>query len=104
MIRLPQSRLFLVAVVLSVVLLPGIARAQVTVTPTVLFDGTLYHYDYTVTNLTSFDLAIVDVHVAAQADAVQNPTAPPGFITVFDPGVGIVSFLEDFDPATPSRP
>jgi hypothetical protein len=98
--RMQYIRLLRIAAVLCAVLIPGIVRAQVSVTPTVMFDGTLYHYDYSVANLTAFDLAVVSIAVASQPDAVMNPTPPPGFLISFDAGVGLVSFLEDADPAT----
>jgi len=85
---------------LSVLALPAPADAQVKVTPTVTYDGLLYHYDYSVANSTLDPLAIVTVRVPALAEAVLGLTAPGGFLAVYDPGLALVSFLEDADEDT----
>jgi len=98
---LSQSiRLLRFAPYLGAVLILNSARAQVSVTPTVTSDAAAFHYDYAVTNLTASDLAVVTLSVAPVPQAVQNLTAPLGFIASFDSGVGLLSFLEDADPAT----
>jgi hypothetical protein len=97
-----SPHLLALAGALCVLVLFGVAaRAQVSVSPTLGFDGTLYSYSYSVANPTALDLALVSVGVLSQPNAVLNPTAPAGFLISFDPGVGLVSFLEDLDPATP---
>lgn len=80
----------------------GITHAQVSVPSTVNFNsGTgLYTYSYSVLNNgPTFDLAVINVPVAPSSN-LMNLTSPSGFIISFDPGPGIVSFLEDFDPGT----
>lgn len=83
--------------------LPGTAaRAQVSVTLDTLSGGSpLFAYSYSVTNLTAFDLAIISLDVPALPNALVNLAAPAGFGMDFDPGVGLLSFFEDADPATP---
>ena len=91
-----------VIIALATVLSAGIAQAQVAVPSSVNFDtGTsLYTYSYSVTNNgPTFDLAIVNVPVASGSN-LMNLTSPSGFTISFDPGPGIVSFLEDSDPGT----
>lgn len=92
----------LLAIALATALSAGITQAQVTVPSTVAFNmGTgLYTYSYSVMNSgPTFDLAVVNVPVAP-ASNLMNLTSPSGFIISFDPGPGIVSFLEDSDPGT----
>lgn len=86
------------AAVFCVLLLPAAARAQVTVDPTVTSVAPLFHYDYSVTNNESEDLAIVSLFgIALDPGAIQNLTAPTGFLANFDTGLGIVDFLGDAD-------
>ena len=90
------------ATTVSAILSLGVSRAQVTVPGTVNFDsGTgVYTYSYFVTNNgAAFDLAIINVPVAPSSN-LTNLTSPSGFDISFDPGAGIVSFLEDFHPET----
>lgn len=97
-----DNSLLALAGALCVLVLSGAtARAQVSLTPIVAFDGTLYNYNYSVGNLGSLDLAIISFDVLPQPNAVLNPAAPTGFLINFDPGVGQVSFFEDTDPVTP---
>lgn len=79
------------------------ARAQVELLSTVTFSGGLFTYDYSVRNNTAFDLAIVSLNVAPGPDvAFLNPaTFPTGFFLQYDSGLGLVSFAEDNDAATP---
>ncbi|MDQ6764488.1 MAG: hypothetical protein M3Z22_00065 [Verrucomicrobiota bacterium] len=80
------------------------ASAQVLVTPVVTFNvGTgVYTYTYSVTNNSANTLAIISFGARpATAFTVQNRTAPMGFISTYDSGNGLVSFLEDNNPATP---
>ena len=92
----------LLAMAFAAALSAGITQAQVSVPSTVNFNsGTgLYTYSYSVMNNgPAFDLAVVNVPVAPSSD-LMNLTSPSGFTISFDPGPGIVSFLEDFDPGT----
>jgi hypothetical protein len=75
----------------------GGASAQLTVTPFVTPNAGMYHYDYTITNLTAFEVLLIDIRVAASVPAVQNLVAPVGFQAAFDPGLGLVTFLQDTD-------
>lgn len=88
---------------LGALLLAGTARAQVLVTPTVTTNGSLFNYSYSVTNLTTDDLLVVNLNGLPQvAGAITNLTAPTGFIFApYDPGVGIASFLADTNDFTP---
>ena len=90
------------ATTLAALLATGNTHAQVSLPNTVAFDiGTgIYTYSYSVVNNgPTFDLAIINVPVAPGSN-LMNLTSPSGFDISFDPGVGIVSFLEDFDPGT----
>lgn len=92
----------LAIIALATVSSAGIAQAQVAVPSNVIFDAgtSLYTYSYSVANNgPTFDLAIVNVPVGAVSNPM-NLTSPSGFTISFDPGPGIVSFLEDFDPGT----
>lgn len=80
---------FLMASVLSAV------NAQVIVSPVVTFSSGLYNYNYTITNNSTDDLFDLSIHVPAQATAIKNLSAPAGFISAFDPGLGLVDYLED---------
>ena len=75
----------------------GAARAQVLVTAApVTTTGALFNYSYSVTNLNSADLAIVNLNnIPMVSSAVTDLMAPAGFQISFDPGVGILSFLPD---------
>lgn len=74
----------------------GAARAQVTIVPTVTPNGALFNYSYSVTNSTANDVLIVNLNnLPMVSGALTNLTAPMGFRTTFDPGVGIASFLPD---------
>lgn len=88
---------FAFAAITSLLFAACTAQAQVSVTPTVGSSGGLFHYDYSVTNMTGNEVILVDVDVPQDPLAVQNPTAPTGFKIAFDPGLGLVSFLEDSD-------
>ena len=76
--------------------LPVLTRADVLVKTTVTPTGSLFHYDYVITNNTPNELAIFTLEgLPASSNAVQNLTAPSGFQTSFDPGLGLLSFLGD---------
>ncbi len=74
----------------------GSARAQmlqVSVLPTITQAGSLFTYNYSITNFTPADLTIVNISgLPLEADTATNLMAPAGFQTTFDPGVGIMSF------------
>lgn len=78
------------------------AQAQVLVPSSVDFNisSGIYTYSYSVTNNgPTFDLAILNVPVSP-ASNLMSLLAPTGFGISFDPGVGLVSFFEDTNPAT----
>jgi hypothetical protein len=81
----------------ALILPAGTARAQeVLVSPTVSpLSGGLFRYKYSVTNNTSLPLSVVTINVFSLPDAVQNATAPTGFSIFFDPGLGLLDFVED---------
>ena len=66
----------------------------ITVMPAVTQNGSMFHYDYTVANMTGLDLAVLDIAVPG-GPTVFSLVAPTGFQTAFDSGLGLVSFLED---------
>lgn len=79
---------------LCAIALPRLASSQVVVTPTVTNVGALFHYNFTITNGTVFDLSLITIDVLASADAVRNLTTPDGFTAFFDPNFGTVDFSE----------
>lgn len=100
---MPKTNRSLFGVILLALAAGGItAHSQVTLTPAVTpnVGGGSFTYSYSVINAAPFTLAIVDVP-ASSSSALFNLTAPTGFGISFDPGVGIVSFFEDNNPATP---
>jgi hypothetical protein len=85
-------------VALGVLLLPGTARAQITVDPTITFLGGLFHYEYAVTNNEPEDLVLVTLEgIPLDPGAILNLTAPTGFLASFDSGLGLVDFISDTD-------
>ncbi len=71
------------------------ARAQLTVQPTVSSSSGLFNYSYNVSNQTAFDFSVITLSGLFSApDAVQNLTAPSGYLASFDPGLSLLSFLE----------
>jgi len=76
----------------------GAARAQVQVTAApITFTGGLFSYNYSITNLSGADLAVVNLDgLPMVPGALSNLSAPAGFqISPYDPGVGIESFLSN---------
>lgn len=78
---------------------PG-ASAQVSILSTYQVQGALYHYEFRVLNLTPDTLAIVTLNGVPDLLDVQNLLAPTGFDAAYDPGLALMSFLEDADPGT----
>ena len=79
------------------------AQAQLDLNTNIDFNaGTgIYTYSYGVLNKgPTFDLAIVNLNIATTSN-LMNHSAPTGFGISYDSGLGIVSFYEDADPATP---
>ena len=77
------------------------AHAQSVLVPgTVTGNGTTgYTYNYSVTDATTMELAIVTVPTAANS-ALMQLIAPAGFEITYDAGNGLVSLLEDNSQAT----
>ena len=76
-------------------ILGSAAYAQFDLNANINFDQGIgvYTYTYAVLNKSqTTELAIVNVNVATTSN-LQNLTAPTGFNTIFDPGVGIASFF-----------
>ena len=67
-----------------------------TVTPT---GGGLFNYEYSITNNEVEDVSIVSITDAPFGDPNIDSTllAPAGLMANYDPGLGIVDFLEDID-------
>lgn len=102
-----RKRQYLSLLVLSgmvcILIVASAARAALIVTPTVTPMGALFRYDYTITNdppTPGEDVALVDITVLPDDATLTNFFAPAGFQTVYDSGLGLVSFLPDF--ASPS--
>lgn len=91
-LRLSRATRFLA---LSVVAAAISHAGIVTVTPVVTPNGGLFHYDYSIANQTGNDLAVLDIAVTPGPDTVVNLVSPLGFLTAYDAGLGLVSFLED---------
>jgi hypothetical protein len=70
-------------------------HAQLTVQPTVSFSSGLYNYNYSISNQSAFDVSIITLSgFFPAADAVQNLSAPAGFLASFDSGLSLLSFIE----------
>lgn len=68
---------------------------SVVVTPTVTPIAGGFQYSYTITNNTPDDPFVIDIPVPADPSAIFDLTAPSGFESAFDSGLGLVSFVED---------
>lgn len=71
------------------------SAATVTVSATVTTSGDLYKYAYSIANYTPDDSFLIDIPVPKYSDAVVDLTAPAGFESAFDSGLGLVSFVEN---------
>ena len=69
--------------------------APIAVNATVTSLGSLFHYEYSITNNTLDDVFIIDVTTPKSLTAVTDLKAPMGFQIAFDSGLGLVSFIED---------
>ena len=89
------------ALFLTALGLAATAHAQSVLVPsTVTGNGTTgYTYNYSVTDATIMELAIVTVPTATNS-ALMNLIAPAGFEITYDTGNGLVSFAEDNDQTT----
>ena len=67
----------------------------VTVTPAVTQNGSLFHYNYSITNTTGIDVPVIDITVNKGTGVILNLVAPVGFMKAYDSNLGLVSFLED---------
>ena len=77
------------------ILASGMANADaVTVTSTVTPIGGLFQYDFSIANGTLDDLPVLDITVTPGI-TIEDLTAPSGFQTAYDSGLGLVSFLEN---------
>jgi hypothetical protein len=95
MFRFANKPLLLAAILLLIS--SGLCVASpITVTPVVTPIGPAFQYDYTVTNMTGLDLPVLDIAVGTGAP-ISGLTAPAGFDSAYDPVLGLVSFLEDFN-------
>jgi len=88
--------LVLASVLLCGLALPSVARAQLTLTPTITnLAGGLFSYQYSVNNTSPFDFSAISIAVIAAPETVQSLVVPTGFSGFFDPGLGQVDFVED---------
>jgi len=104
-LRLPRLAAPLTAAAaLGALLLTGTAHAQVLVNSTVTNTGSLFNYSYSVTNLTPFEISVINLNGLPQVDgAITNLTAPTGFqFQPYDFNLGIATFLSDSAAFTPS--
>jgi hypothetical protein len=69
--------------------------ALITVTPTIAQNGALFHYNYTITNGTGLDVPVLDITVQPGTGTILDLSAATGFLTAYDPILGLVSFLEN---------
>jgi hypothetical protein len=92
--RLVPARLALCLVLLAFTFTIA-AAGTITVDPAVNFTNGLYHYNYAISNTTPDDVFLIDVPVPRGLATVMNLTAPVGFLTAYDSGLGLVSFLEN---------
>ncbi len=83
----------------ALIAVAGASATTVTVSPSVTKIPGGYNYSYTIsetiTAATGDDVFLIDIPVVADPSAVTDLTAPAGFTTAFDSGLGLVSFLED---------
>ena len=86
--------------VIAALLSASTAQADVIVTPSLTSSGTLFNYSYSVSNHTDTELAVINLAIPTQPDALTNLVAPDGFQIAYTPNEGFVSFLEGSDPAT----
>lgn len=86
---------FLKAMALSTLAASLGQAAPVTVTPVVTPSGSLFRFNYTITNGTGLDVPVIDINVARGTGVILNLAAPVGFLTAYDPTLGLVSFLEN---------
>lgn len=90
------------SVAAAAALFPSSAHAQLPLVSAMYTQsGGIFTYNFSVTNLTLFTLVDVNVTVPTGVGSVSNLSAPTGFQITFDPGLGLVDFLADADPATP---
>ena len=98
--RVRAGAALLCAAAASVFAAPS-AHAQLPVVSAVFAQtGNTFNYNFSVFNNTPNILAIVNINLP-QGATISNFSAPTGFQTTYDSGVGIVSFLADADPNTP---
>ena len=92
------SATYLSAVGLFMLALPVDAKAgEVALSFTETVQGSNLLYNFSVTDNVPLDETLLSatLSVPAQANAVQNLMAPAGFSAFFDPGLGLVDFIEN---------
>lgn len=85
------------AVALSILTAPSVANALLTVEDTVTPGAGVFHHEFTITNDTADDVAIVSIVDAPLGDPfiTGSLVVPAGFLGNYDSGLGIVDFLGD---------
>jgi hypothetical protein len=75
------------------------AQAQLAIQSSITASLGLYRYTYDVSNQTATDVSVITLGgFFPAADAVHNLTAPSDYLAFFDPGVGLLSFVEGSQP------
>jgi len=92
-LRKREPRYVCHAVLLLMLVSTFVFAGTVTVSSMVTPVGDLFHYDYSIANTTPNDLFLIDITVGGST--IDNLSAPAGFKSAYDPGLGLVSFLED---------
>jgi len=83
-------RVLTLSIVASAIAQAGVVTVSAVVTP----GSGLFQYDYSIANGTADDLFDLDIAVTPGI-AITDLSAPAGFDTAYDSGLGLVSFLED---------
>jgi hypothetical protein len=92
------------AVALCVLMASGVSHASLMVDATVApIGGGLFHYEFSITNTSFVDLLFVTITDAPLGDGLitSTRTAPGGFKTEYDSGLGLIDFLADTTPEFP---
>jgi hypothetical protein len=95
MMRLLRRTLAGLGAALALLVAPA-AEAALLVSDAVTPFGTGSHHELTVTNTGPADVVLVSILDSPLADALIDAsiTAPVGYLALYDPGLGIVDFLE----------
>ena len=89
--------LFVSLILLTFTLVPNLQSASVDVALAITPSGSTFQYSATVQNNTAIDLAIVSLTDAPPNDPLiaGSLSRPPGYLGLYDAGLGIIDFVED---------